>query len=287
MLKWAPMAARDLPRRASSLLLAAAVLAAAGCADLFRQRTVTTEVRRPPAEAPAPASAPAPPTAGAPSPAGTPPAGAPRPTVTAEATLAEQLTRLAGELTELQNAVARLVASVQQHEGQLQYLDRRLRELEDGRARGAGVPRGFAPAAPGPPPGTIPSATTTTAEDLYRLGVEKLRAKQLDAAVLVFYDLIVTYPEHPLRERAQLAVADIFYAQKDWRGALAEFEGLLAAVPNSARVPDALVKIGLCQRELGNGALARRAWERVLRDHPQSVAARQARILLKQGPPKP
>src|SRR5690242_14366747 len=32
------------------------------------------------------------------------------------------------------------------------------------------------------------------------------------------------YPERPLRESAEYLVADIFYKQKDWRGALAEFE---------------------------------------------------------------
>src|SRR2546425_6266866 len=38
------------------------------------------------------------------------------------------------------------------------------------------------------------SATTTPAEDLYRVGVEKLQAKELDAALLILYDLITTYP---------------------------------------------------------------------------------------------
>ena len=37
------------------------------------------------------------------------------------------------------------------------------------------------------------------------------------------------HPESPLRESAQYLVAGIFYKKKDWRGALAEFEALLAA----------------------------------------------------------
>jgi len=125
------------------------------------------------------------------------------------------------------------------------------------------------------------SATTTPAEDLYRMGVEKLRAKELDAAVLVLYDLIGAYPDHPLRESAQFLVADTLFQLKDYRGALADFEALIGAVPGSAKVPDALLKIGLCQRGLGDAALAKQTWERLVRDYPGSVAARQARVLLR------
>jgi tol-pal system protein YbgF len=113
------------------------------------------------------------------------------------------------------------------------------------------------------------------------VGVERFRAKDVDAAVLIFYDLMTTYPDHPLRERAQFLVADIFYGQKDYRGALAEFEALLAAVPGAAQTSEALLKIGLCQRALGDRAEARRTWERVVREFPESVAARQARALLR------
>jgi len=126
-----------------------------------------------------------------------------------------------------------------------------------------------------------PSLTTKTAEELYQVGMAKFQAKDFDAAVLLFYELIVTYPSHALRESAQFLVAEIFYAQKDYRGALAEFQALVRDVPRGRKVPDALVKIGLTQRELGERDTAQRTWERVLRDYPTSVAARQARVLLR------
>jgi tol-pal system protein YbgF len=157
-------------------------------------------------------------------------------------------------------------------------------ELEaQNRSRVPAVPRGFAPQAPtaAPTPPALGSATTTSAADLYRVGVEKLQAKELDAAVLIFYDLVGTYPDHPLRENAQFFVADILYQQKDYRGALTELEALIRAVPRGEKVPDALLKIGLCQQSLGDAALARRTWLRLVRDYPSSVAARQARVLLK------
>jgi tol-pal system protein YbgF len=201
--------------------------------------------------------------------------------------LNEQVGRIAGELTELQNAVAKLIAMSRQQDDQLTYLRRRLEELESAnRGRPPAAPSGFtpaAPAAPGPPgsPPLIGSATTTPAADLYRTGVDQLKAKATDAAILTFYDLIATYPESPLRESAQYLVADVYYKQKDWRGALAEFEALVATVPRGEKAPDALLKIGLCQKELGDATRARRTWERVVREHPSSAAARQARALLR------
>ncbi len=242
--------------------VAIVALILAGCGETLRPRAVTVEQSRPPAEAERPAVQ-----------------------ATAEPPrIAEQLTRITGELGELQNAVAKLMAASRQQEDQLAYVQRRLSDVEaQNRGRAPSVPGGFAPPSPGPAPVPAPigSATTAPAEDLYRSGVEKFRAKDLDAAVLIFYDLMVTHPDHPLRESAQFLVADIFYSQKDFRGALAEFEALLTAAPKGAKTPDALLKIGLCQRALGDAARARRTWERVVREFPTSVAARQARVLLR------
>lgn len=269
------------------LRAALVALVLAGCAGVAeRQATV---------EAPRPAA-----------PSGQTAADRPSKTATDPARLNEQVSRIAGELSELQNAVAKLIASSRQQEDQLTYMRRRVEELESlNRGRLPAVPSGFAPSAPGgvappapggfaplapggvappapsPEPTPLASATTTPAAELYRAGTEKLQAKNFDAAVLSFYDLIVTYPNHPLREGAQFLVADVFYMQKDFRSALAEFEALIAAVPRGERVPDALLKIGQCQKSLGDAARAKRTWERVVKDYPASVAARQARVLLR------
>jgi tol-pal system protein YbgF len=244
------------------IAVAMLALGLAGCAEVAKQPST--------ADSPRPAATASPPSGAA--------ADASR--------LNEQVARIAVELTELQNAVAKLIATSRQQDDQLTYLRRRLDDLESPTRRLPSAPSGFAPAAPTAPasPGSPPligSATTTPATELYRKGVAQLRAKATDAAILTFYDLIATYPESPLRESAQYLVADIFYEQKDWRGALAEFEALIAAVPRGEKVPDALLKIGLCQKDLGDGARAKRTWERVVREHPRSAAARQARALLR------
>jgi len=212
-----------------------------------------------------------------------------QPSRTTEQTrLNEQVGRVAGELSELQNAVAKLIVASRQQEDQLAFLRRRLEALESqsGSRLLPSAPSGFAPSPlPSPAPSSgatlLPSATTTPAAELYRAGTAQLKAKNFDAATLSFYDLIVTYPSDPLRESAQFLVADIYFTQKDYRGALAEFEALIDAVPRGERVSDALLKIGQCQKSLGDVSRARRTWERIVKDYPASVAARQARVLLR------
>lgn len=253
-----------MSRIAGALGGAMLALALAGCADLAKPQPATDSPRPAPAGA---AASPAPP----------PDAGR----------LNDQVARIASELTELQNAVAKLIATSRAQDDQLAYLRRRVEELEaSNRGRPPSAPTGFAPAPPAAPaavgsPPLLGSATTTPAAELYRRGVEQLKSKATDAAIITFYDLIATYPESPLRESAQYLVADLYFKQKDLRGAQAEFEALVAAVPRGEKVPDALVKIGVCQKDLGDGTKAKRTWERVVREHPSSAAARQARALLR------
>jgi tol-pal system protein YbgF len=260
------------------------------------------------------------------------PAVAPPPATAEPPRQADQLARIASELGELQNAVAKLMMSARQHDDQLLYVQRRLGDIES-QARGrSAAPPAFAPSAgvsaPLPPPPAAPapiapapsaslppaprvtppaappsaapsaaarpappsaprstpppaSASASAAETLYQAGFEKYQAGDLDGAVVALYEVVVNFPTDPARERAQFLVGEIFFTQKDYRGAVGELESLVAAVPGGSRVPDALLKIGMAQRALGEEARARRAWERLVKEHPNSAAARQARTLLR------
>lgn len=207
-----------------------------------------------------------------------PPAEPPRPS--------EDNARILAELSELQNAVARLIAASRRQDDHLAGLERRLTELAERRPPAADVPPGFAPSGIGAAaPSSAPApATMASAADLYASGMARLRDRDYDTAILVLSELVSNYPTHPLRESAQVAVADVYYMQKDYRGAVAEFERLLDAVPKGAKTPEVWVKIGLSRRGLGDEAGARKAWERVITDHGKTEAARQARDLLRSSP---
>ena len=62
---------------------------------------------------------------------------------------------------------------------------------------------------------------------------------------------------------------------------MAELEALIQAAPSGGRVPEALLKLGMAQRSLGDETQARKAWQRLVKDYPNTAAARQARTLLR------
>ena len=194
--------------------------------------------------------------------------------------------RVLAELAELQNAVARLIADSRRRDDQLAGLERRLTELAERRPAAADVPAGFAPSGIGASaPSSAPApATMVPAADLYASGLARARERDYDTAILVLSELVSNYPTHPLRESGQLAIADIYFMQKNYRGAAAEFERLLDAMPDATKAPEAWLKLGLARRALGEEAGARKAWERLIATHGKTDAARQARDLLRTSP---
>ena len=259
-------------------LIASILVGTSGCALETAPSTRPT----PPIASTAPSSAPTAPSSAPTAPSSAPTADNPsRSPVTPaqQSELSERITRLTAEVGDLQNALARLIATSRQQDDEMRAMERRLAELSEPKA--GSIPKGFAPSqvSPAPPPGPTPKIDR--AEDLYDAGLDRVRAGDLDSAVLIFYTLIANHPAHRLRENAQFMVADIFYGQRDVKGALAEFESLLAARSKGQRAPETLVKIGLCHRALGSEADARRAWERVTREFPDSASARDARLLLR------
>lgn len=124
------------------------------------------------------------------------------------------------------------------------------------------------------------SAPAPTAEKLFSAAMANFRVQEHGQAVLELTDLLTRYPSHSLASAAQLWIGEAYYQQRDYQQALIELRRVSEAYPRSPHVADALLKTGLCQRALGDRSAATAAWEQVVRDHPGSAAAGQARTLL-------
>ena len=97
-------------------------------------------------------------------------------------------------------------------------------------------------------------------------------------STLSFFFLI-TYPDSELADNAQYWRAEASYVTNDYEEALAQFQVVLSKYPRSRKLPDALLKIGYSNYELGRWAGARSALEKVRDDFPDSTAARLAEEL--------
>ena len=147
----------------------------------------------------------------------------------------------------------------------------------------APAPRPAAPAAAAPAPAT-PLSRNAEADRIFAAALAKLRAGDDGQAALEFTEFVAQFPSHPQAAAAQNHIGEAYYRQGDFRQALAEFQKTVDGYTQAVRVSEALLKIGLCQRSLGDPARAKASWEQVVKRFPKSDAARQARTLLAARP---
>lgn len=126
------------------------------------------------------------------------------------------------------------------------------------------VPRGSAPA---------PSDPAIAAyQDALRLVAER----DLDGALRAFGVFLAAHPDHAYADNALYWRAEVHYTRHAYDAAIDELELLLARFPDGSKVPDALLRLGMCWERLGDSARARQYFERVRREHPDSSAAHMA-----------
>jgi tol-pal system protein YbgF len=145
------------------------------------------------------------------------------------------------------------------------------------------TPAATTPAA-GVPAAAVPPSRNAEADRIFAAALAKLRAGDDGQAALEFTEFVVQYPTHPQAGSAQNHIGEAYYRQRDYRQAMAEFQKTVDGYTQAAQVSEALLKIGLCQRALGDAARAKASWEQVVKQFPKSDAARQARTLLAARP---
>lgn len=224
---------------------------------------------------------------------------------------AQELARVAGDVKAIDAQQAFLVAELKSVSEQLAKLKSSLDDAEsamrslratpvppESRPASAPVPPpapapvpALAPTpAPAPAPGppataaAAPVSRNVEADRMFAAALAKLRAGDDGQAALEFTEFVAQYPAHPQAAAAQNHVGEAYYRQREYGQAQAEFQKTVDGYTQAAQVSEALLKIGLCQRALGDGARAKASWEQVIKQFPKSDAARQARALLAARP---
>ena len=103
-----------------------------------------------------------------------------------------------------------------------------------------------------------------------------VEARRFDEAAAGFTQFLAAFPTSPLADNAQYWLAETHYAKTNYSDALAAFQKLVDDYPRSDKLPDALLKVGYCQQQLGNSAAARTVLQQVVRQFPDTTAARLA-----------
>jgi tol-pal system protein YbgF len=131
---------------------------------------------------------------------------------------------------------------------------------------------------------SAPSSRNGEADRMFGTALTKLRTGDEGQAALEFTEFVAQYPTHPQAALAQNHIGEAYYRQRDYKQAMVEYQKTVDGYTQAAQVAEAMLKIGLCQRALGDGAHAKSTWEQLIKQFPKSDAARQARTLLAARP---
>ena len=198
-------------------------------------------------------------------------------------------------LIELASQISQLQAESQALRGELETLrfesesaaarqrdlyvdvDTRLQTLEQGQSSAAfrsgpqGSPLGGAGAGAGGAAGG-----SVNDQQAYNAAFELIQARRYEEAANAFRNFLSTHASSRLVDNAQYWLAETYYVRRMFAEALPEFQKVIDSYPQSAKLPDALLKVGYCNHELQRFDAAREALEQVTRMYPDTTAARLA-----------
>ena len=143
------------------------------------------------------------------------------------------------------------------------------------------VPAPAAGALPGSQPGQGGQAAAGSQEN-YEQARTLLGSGQYDAAAAEFRRYLEADTGGTLAANARYWLGETYYVQGQYQEAGAEFSRVVADYPDSNKLPDAMLKLGYTQDELGDTSAAMMTLERVRQDFAGADAANLATIRLAQ-----
>ena len=96
-------------------------------------------------------------------------------------------------------------------------------------------------------------------------------------AASAFSGFVQRYPKSGYIPSARFWLGNAYYATRDYKPAIANFQQILSVAPKHMRAPDSALSIANCQIELKDTKAARKTLEDLVRDYPESDAATAAK----------
>ena len=119
---------------------------------------------------------------------------------------------------------------------------------------------------------------------LYQDSYALIEKKHYEEAITGFTQFIEQYPDHGYADNAMYWMGEAYYDRGLWTKALQTFQDVIQSFPLGNKVPDAMLKLGLCHQQLKNFRQAREVLQQVADIYPKSDVARIATTRLEQIP---
>jgi tol-pal system protein YbgF len=147
----------------------------------------------------------------------------------------------------------------------------------------AGQPRTYEPAgapprvAPAPLPAPVTASAGSPARTLFDQGTGALNRREYSAAETYFQQFLDQYPADPLAGSAQYWLGETAFVSGEYKAAADRFLKTFTAYPANERAPEALLKLAISLRRLGNNADACATFTELGRRYPRAPQSVQQR----------
>lgn len=111
----------------------------------------------------------------------------------------------------------------------------------------------------------------------YKAAYNMFNVEKYKEARQMFGAFLKEFPNDELSDNAQFWIAETYYREKDFEGAIFEYEVLLKKYPNSQKTSSALLKQGLSFVEMGDKKTGKIILEQLIERYPDSKEADPAK----------
>lgn len=184
---------------------------------------------------------------------------------------ADMLRTTRGQLSNQIKQLQDMLITLQELAGQTQQRITQMREQADRAAQQQAQQ----------PPATSRDANPVNADDLYRLGAEKLQSRSAASARAVFQQFLAQFPQDERAPDAQFGIAETYVLDDALADAVDNFVRVAESYPTSARAAEALYRAGDISEQRKRPDDARTYYNRVLQRYASSPSARLAQAKLK------
>jgi TolA-binding protein len=152
-------------------------------------------------------------------------------------------------------------------------------QAENGAPAENGAQAESAPAFPAPPV-SQPGAQTPPLKETFQAGVRDYDAARYEVAAGEFQDVLHYYPLDEMAGSAQFYLGEIAYRQKNFAGAVKAYNAVLEGFPGNPKAPAAQLRKSLALLQMDKKQAAITELRLLIRRHPQTPEAAQARAKL-------
>ncbi|MCR5813974.1 MAG: tol-pal system protein YbgF [Desulfovibrio sp.] len=134
------------------------------------------------------------------------------------------------------------------------------------------------PQAQAPSPQRASSAKAQAGEEAsYKQALKAVRSGHPQEGMQKFREFLNTYPNGKYAPNAEFWIGECLYDQGKYQEALDQYATVGSKYPKHHKNADALLKSGMSYKRLGDSAKSKESYNRLLKEFPNSEAARRAR----------